>query len=76
VTWGSGAGIKSIVAGIPVFHEMPNWIGAPAAKLGLDDIEQPFLGDRQPMLNRLAWAQWDLDEIASGEAISWVCRSR
>ena len=30
VTWGSGAAIKAIVAGIPVFHELERWIGAPA----------------------------------------------
>lgn len=68
VTWASGAGIKSIVHGVPVFHEMGRWIGAPAAKFGIDDLENPFLGNRLPMLQRLAWAQWNLEEIRSGEA--------
>lgn len=68
VTWGSGAAIKAIVAGIPVFHDMPAWIGASAARRGIDNIEDPYLGDRYPMLRRLAWAQWSADEIASGEA--------
>lgn len=67
VTWGSGAGIKSIVAGIPVFHDLERWIGGPAAKFGVSDIENPFVGDRLPMLRRLAWAQWSLQEISSGE---------
>ena len=67
VIWASGAGIKAIIEGIPVFHEMKKWIGAPAAKYGVDDIENPFLGDRMPMLERLAWAQWTAEEIASGE---------
>jgi len=67
VTWGSGAAIKAIVAGIPVFYEMKNWIGALAATYGLRDIERPFLGDRLPMLQRLAWAEWFLDEIETGE---------
>lgn len=72
VTWGSGAAIKALVVGVPVFHEFPSWIGAPAARLGLLDLEEPFLGDRLPMLQRLAWAQWTLAEIESGEAFAWV----
>lgn len=67
VTWASGAGIKSIVHGVPVFCEMPHWIGLPAARFGLSDLESPFLGDRLPMLRRLAWAQWTLTEIRTGK---------
>lgn len=66
VTWGSGAAIKAIVAGVPVFYELPDWIGAPAAQFGIQEIERPHLGDRLPMLLRLAWAQWRTDEIAAG----------
>ena len=66
VTWASGAGIKAIVAGIPVFHELPKWVGAPAARYGIDQIEDPALCDRAPMLHRLGWAQWSIDEIATG----------
>lgn len=72
VTWASGAGIKSLIAGVPVFHEMPSWIGGRAAKLGIDQIETPFLGDRLPMLQRLAWAQFTVDEISSGDAFRWL----
>lgn len=66
-TWGSGAGIKAICAGIPVFNEFAKWIGSPAASQNLD-LENPFLGDRLSMLNRLAWAQFTMDEIDSGFA--------
>lgn len=74
VTWGSGAAIKAIVAGIPVFHEMPAWIGAPAAKGSIQELERPFLEDRLPMLRRLAWAQWDVSEISSGKAFRCLLR--
>lgn len=67
VTWASGAGIKAIVHGVPVFHELPSWIGSPAAKFGVSHVESPFLGDRLPMLERLAHAQWSLQELGSGE---------
>lgn len=67
VTWASGAGIKAICAGVPVFHDLKNWIGAPAATT-VFDIENPYLGDRSAMLHRLAWAQWAWSEIADGTA--------
>jgi len=74
VTWGSGAAIKSLYAGIPVFYDFPSWIGAGAAvclKKGAD-LERPFLGDRLPMFQRLAWAQFSGNEISSGFALEWL----
>lgn len=72
VTWGSGAAIKALAAGIPVFHELAGWIGQKASIRGIDDLESPFLGDRLPMFRDLAWAQWRLDEIARGEPFRWL----
>ena len=43
--------------GIPVESHMPNWIGAQ------DNTE----AGRLAMFRRLAWAQWQLSEIATGE---------
>ena len=75
VTWGSGAGIKALLAGVPVFYELSRWIGAPAGTfLGGADLERPFLGDRLPMFRRLAWAQWSLKEIEGGEAFAWLLK--
>ncbi len=74
VTWGSGAAIKAIAAGYPVFYELQNWIGGPAGVF-LDKrakIESPFLGDRAPMFARLAWAQWWGEEIQNGTAFQWL----
>lgn len=76
VTWASGAAIKAIAAGVPAFHFLPNWIGAPAARFGIDKIEEPFLGDRGPMFRRLAWAQYSADEIATGAPIKCLLTSR
>ena len=76
VTWGSGAAIKALAEGYPVFHEMPNWIGASAAVFmggkRFKSIEEPFLGDRLPMFGRLAWAQYSSEEVESGFAFSWL----
>lgn len=75
VIWASGAGVKAIIDGIPVFYEMPKWIGGLAGRLGIEDLENPFLGDRIPMLERLAWAQWRPEEISAGEPFKWLLGS-
>ncbi len=67
VVWASGAGIKAICAGIPVFYDYSKWIGADAGTCTFE-IEKPYLGDRKKMLHKLAWAQWNWSEIESGEA--------
>lgn len=59
-TWGSGAAIKALLWGVPVHAEMPHWIGEQ------DNTD----AGRLAMFRRLAWAQWRLSEIASGEAFS------
>lgn len=69
VTWGSGAGIKALALGFPVFHDMPAWIGGPAAFQLYQHLEYPKLRDREVMLGRLSGAQASLDEIASGAAL-------
>ena len=57
ITWGSGAAIKALMMGIPVKSYMPNWIGK----------QNNTEASRLKMFRKLAWAQWTLDEIASGE---------
>ena len=68
VTWGSGAGVKALQAGVPVFHELPCWIGASGAALLADDLERCHTPDRRLVWTRVSWAQWTLEEIGSGEA--------
>lgn len=57
VTWGSGAAIKALMWGIPVKSYLPNWIGQQ------DNSDE----GRLEMFRQLAWAQWTLGEIDSGE---------
>lgn len=69
-TWGSGAALKALMLGVPVFYDFPKWIGAPAG-VSLDcAIKAPLRCDasRLAMFRRLAWAQWQLSEIESGAA--------
>lgn len=72
VTWASGAAVKALAAGVPVFYDFPKWIGASAAKFGVGEIEDPFLGDRTAMFGRLAWSQWRRAEIERGEPFKWL----
>lgn len=60
VTWGSGAAIKALMMGVSVISEMPRWIG------WQDNTE----AGRLDMFRKLAWAQWELHEIESGEAFA------
>lgn len=62
VTWGSGAAVKALMRGIPVVSEMPHWVA-----------EQDNTPEgRIDMFRRLAWAQWELNQIENGEAFSWL----
>lgn len=58
ITWASGAAIKALMMGVPVVSEMPDWIGT----------QNNTEAGRLEMFRRLAWNQWRLEEIASGEA--------
>lgn len=71
VTWGSGAAVRALAWGIPAFHGLPGWIGALAARPIAAMHKGPVRDDalRLRMFERLAWAQWSLEEIASGKAL-------
>lgn len=62
ITWGSGAAVKALMMGIPVESHMPNWVAEQ------DNTE----AGRLAMFRRLAWGQWRLSEIESGEAFRWL----
>nr|AER23951.1 hypothetical protein var074 [Variovorax sp. HH01] len=64
VTWGSGAAIKALMWGIRVESHMPAWIGEQ------DNTD----AGRLAMFRRLAWAQWTLQEIESGEPFERLIR--
>ena len=55
--WASSGGVLALTLGIPVMHYAPHWICA-----GVDRQDQ-----REAVLNRMAYGQWTVDEIRSGE---------
>jgi len=72
VVWSSTAAVKALLAGIPVFHGGPDFIVQPAAKLGIESIEDPLMGDRAAAFERLAWGQWSVSEIEAGLPFSFM----
>lgn len=66
VVWASNCATHALVAGIPVFFEAPHIITAGAAERGIKRIERPAYPERLPVFERLAWAQWTMDEIRAG----------
>lgn len=68
VSWGSGAALKAMLLGIPTVHGFTNWIGAEAST-PIDVFLAKainFAADRVKMFQRLAWAMWKTDELATG----------
>lgn len=74
--WASSAGVHALVAGIPVVQGAPHWIcqrGAVGELATLERLDRDESARevwrrlRKHALRRMAWAQWTVDEIASGE---------
>lgn len=78
VTWGSGAAIKALAIGVPVYHDFPSWIGAPASlplsKIGVECLKSDEA--RIEMFRRLAWAMWRVSEIESGFAFDTLLKGK
>lgn len=71
VVWSSCSGVKALIDGLPVIYDAPHWICASAAGR-VPSIENPPMLDREAALQRMAWAQWTVAEIASGEPFSML----
>lgn len=67
VIWSSSVGVSALVAGVPVMCEANHWICRGAT--GKHHVDSPWMGEthRKWELRKLAWAQWHVDELATGE---------
>lgn len=69
VTWASGAALKALLFGVPVFYGCTQWIGRDAAlPLNLERNRSLAISlpERLPTFQRLAWCQWQIPDIAAG----------
>ncbi len=63
----SNVAIEAVLAGVPVFVA-PSSAAAPIGSCDLRTIETPLYPERLPWLAHLAYSQFSVEEIASGEA--------
>jgi hypothetical protein len=68
IIWSSSAGVHALQHGIPVFVEAPWWVMKGVSATG--PLDNPVMPDREPHFERMAWHQWTLEEIESGEPFS------
>ena len=69
VNWSSNPATQAALNGVPVFTG-PESLAAPIANLNLKRIEDPSMPDRQQWANNIAYTEWTVEEIASGEPLS------
>lgn len=58
--WCSSMGVLALTEGIPVTHHAPHWIC------------EGWQADREAALRKMAFGQWAVDEIASGEPFARI----
>jgi hypothetical protein len=69
VTFNSNTGVDAMLAGKPTVTADP---GAMAWPVAAHDLGEPASPDRQAWAYDLAWKQWGIEEIASGEALRGI----
>lgn len=68
VNWNSNPGTIAALNGVPVFVG-PDSYASPVGNLDWSRIESPIMPDREQWANDLAYTEWTLEEIASGEPL-------
>jgi hypothetical protein len=72
VVWSSNCATTAIIAGLPVYYAAPTMACTPAVvpfNHGLGIGALPSEADRLQGLTKMAWAQWFISEITSGEPL-------
>lgn len=85
VVWASSSGVHALAEGISVAAYAPHWICKGAAFEGVSelltiseqpDVRQRMTERRRAAFERMAWAQWTVDEIASGQPFRALLEKR
>lgn len=72
VIWSSSSGVKALVEGIPVKYDAPHWICSRAATRLTSGEMLRDEGARLKALRHMAWAQWSVAELATGEPFARI----
>lgn len=73
ITYNSNAAVEAVMAGKPTITVDR---GSMAWDVTGHEIGEKYTGAREDWAHRLAWKQWTLDEIASGDALEAIYRCR
>jgi len=68
VTYNSNIAVDAIISGIPAFAFDTGSMALPVADHNIDHIESIVSNNRTQWLNNLSYAQWNYEEMESGEA--------
>lgn len=74
VTFNSNSAVESVIAGVPAIAMDMGSMAWPVTAHMLEDVNSPVRCDRTQWAHDLAYTQWNLDEMRSGEA--WAHLSR
>ena len=67
VVWSSSVAGKALIKGIPVYYQAPHHVLDICMENTVKNIDLPKYKDRLQGFRRMAWAQWTIEEIATGE---------
>ena len=68
VTYNSNSGVDALIAGKPVYAADKGSMVWHSCMRDIHDVDDPWNPDRRQWLNDLAYCQWNLEEMKSGEA--------
>lgn len=70
IVWSSNCATAALIAGYPTFYCAPHVILQGAAeRFSMNAVKRPQRPDREQAFINMSWAQWTIQEIASGEPI-------
>jgi hypothetical protein len=74
VTYNSSAGLEALLAGVPVISDPSAYYSELCGTdlAFVDDAALPILRQRWDFFSRLAYVQWSLEEMESGEAAAFI----
>jgi hypothetical protein len=75
MTFNSNSGVEAAIEGVPVFVDDCGSMAFPVANRSIIYIDNPKTPEREQWAHNLAYCQWTLDEMRSGETWNHLFRS-
>ena len=75
VTYNSNSSVEAVLEGVPAFTFDAGAMAKDVSSQWLQELERPYMPAREQWLNDLCYAQWNLEELRSGEAWRHLFRS-